>query len=146
VRKLVPGALSDLKVGDAVVVDGTRTGNAMTAKTITQTAVPAGGGNAGGNGTPGARGPGGGTAGANVPSGSGIFGSIKAINGATMMVQGADGTMLTVNTDGSTVVRMQQPGTLADIKTGDFLMVFGEKTGDTAYLARTITNQGAAPA
>jgi hypothetical protein len=62
-----------------------------------------------------------------------------------MMVQGADGTMFTVNTDGSTMVRMQQPGTLADIKAGDLLMVFGEKTGDTAYLAQTITNQGAAP-
>jgi hypothetical protein len=125
-----------------VIVDGTRTGDAVTAQTITQ-AAPAGGG---AGGTPGARGSGGGPVGGGAAGGSAIVGLIRAINGPTMMVQGADGTMLTVNTNGTTVVRMQQPGTLADIKAGDFLMVFGEKTGDTAYLARTITNQGAASA
>lgn len=137
VRKLVTGALTDLKSGDVVMVDGSKTGDtAYMAKTITSLASPTGSGGSGQR-PPGAQG-------SPAASGGAVIGQIKSLDGATMMLQLGDGATVTVTTNASTVIRTQQPGALSDIKMGDFLVVQGEKTSDTAYLARSITNQGAA--
>lgn len=134
VRKLVAGALTDLKAGDIVAVDGSKTGDSgFSAKSVTSL------GNAGGAGAGGGR-PQGGV----PPAGAaGLVGQIKSVDGATIMVQGFDGTTTAVTTTPATVVRTQQAGTLADIKTGDTLLIQGDRTSDTAFLARSITNQGA---
>jgi regulator of RNase E activity RraA len=130
IQKLVVGALADLKAGDVITVDGTKTGDAAySAKTITRL------------------GQGGGTGGApnavslGVP-GPAVAGQIKSMDNGTITVQGFDGATVTVASSPATVVKTQQPGTLSDIKTGDLLVVQGEKTGDTGFLARSITNQG----
>lgn len=138
VRKLVVGALTDLKAGDIVTIDGTKTGDtAVSARSVTNLGSVPGGGGAGGPG--GGRGQGGPPAGGVAPA---VTGQIKSVDGGTLTVQGFDGTSVTVSTTPGTVVRMQQPGALSDIKSGDTLVIQGDKTGDTAFLARTITNQG----
>ncbi len=134
VRKLVAGALTDLKVGDIVAVDGSKTSDtAFSAKTVTSL------GSAPGAGTGGGRGQGGPPAGGTTPA---VTGQIKSVDGGTIMVQGTDGSSVSVTTTPATVVRTQQAGTMADIKTGDMLVVLGDKIGDTTFLARTITDQG----
>lgn len=140
VRKLVTGALADLKAGDIVAVDGSKTGDAaFSAKSVTSLSAATGaGGPAGGAG--GGRGQGGPPGGVAAPA---VTGLIKSVDGGTITLQGFDGTSVTVSTTPATVVRTQQPGTLSDIKAGDVLFVQGDKTGDAAFLARTITNQGA---
>lgn len=135
IRKLVAGALTDLKTGDIVTVDGAKTGDtAYSAKTITSLGQVTGA-TAAGSGRPNAAPPG-------VP-GPAVTGQIKSMDGGTITVQGFDGVTVTVTSSPATVVKTQQPGVLSDIKTGDTLVVLGDKTGDTAFLARSITNQGA---
>lgn len=141
VRKLVTGALTDLKTGDIVAVDGGKTGdNAYSAKTIT--GLGSFGGGQGGQG--GTRGQGGAPGGGAQAGGAAVTGQIKSVSGGTLMIQGFDGASVTVTTTPTTVVRTQQPGTLSDIKTGDVLLIVGDKTSDTAFAARTITNEGPA--
>jgi hypothetical protein len=133
VRKLVTGALTDLKAGDIVTVDGSKTGDtAMSAKTVTSL------GAASGAGAPSGRG--GAQTGGAAPA---LTGQIKSVDGGTLTVQGFDGSSVTVTTTPATVVRMQQPGAVSDIKAGDTLLIQGDKIGGTEFLARTITNQGA---
>jgi hypothetical protein len=141
VRKLVTGALPDLKAGDIVAVDGSKTSDtALSAKTVTSlgaasgTGVPSGGGGRAGGG-----GPSGAQTGGAAPA---LTGQIKSVAGGTIMVQGFDGSSVTVTTTPATVVRTQQPGAVSDIKAGDMLLVQGDKVGSTEFLARTITNQG----
>lgn len=137
IRKLVTGALTDLKTGDIVTVDGAKTSDtAYNAKTITSLGQVTGA-TAAGSGRPNAAPPG-------VP-GPAVTGQIKNMDGGTIMVQGFDGATVTVTSSPATVVKTQQPGTLSDIKTGDVLFVLGDKTGDNAFLARSITDQGASP-
>ncbi len=147
VRKLAAGALSDLKSGDLVTVDGTKgSDNTVTAKTITSLGQ-------GGGGPGGGAGPAGAGGGGNRPQGApgqggaapAAVGRIQSVglDGGTLTIQGFDGTAVTVKTDTSTAVRTQQPGALSDIKVGDVLFVQGEKTSDTAFRARAITDQGA---
>jgi hypothetical protein len=149
IEKLVPGALSDLKTGDLITVDGTKTGDtAFDAKTITSLGQRAGGGGqqaAGGNSLRGRPGAAGGTGGQASPPGGGaaVTGRITSIASGTITVQGFDGTSVTVTSSPATVVMTRQPGTLADIKTGDLLVVQGAQTGATGFLARSIINQGA---
>ncbi|MGI8856274.1 MAG: DUF5666 domain-containing protein [Thermomicrobiales bacterium] len=140
VRKLVAGALTDLKAGDIVTVDGSKTGDtAFSAKTVTGLGSAPGAGGADG-GTGGGRGQAAPPTGGTPPA---VTGQIKSIDGGTITVQGFDGSSVTVTTTPTTIVRTQQAGTMADIKTGDVLVILGDKIGDTTFLARTITNQGA---
>jgi len=134
IRKLVAGALTDLKAGDVVAVDGSKSGDAgFSAKSVTSLGSTGGAGAAGGR-------PQGGAPTGGAPA---LTGQIKSVDGATIMVQGFDGTTTAVTTTPATVIRTQQTGTLSDIKAGDTLLIQGDKTSDTAFLARTITNQGA---
>lgn len=140
VRTFVTGALTDLKAGDVVAVDGSKTGDtAYSAKTVTNLGAASGAGVPSGGG-PAGRGQGSPQAGGATPV---LTGQIKSLSGGTIMVQGFDGSSATVTTTPATIVRTQQPGTMSDIKTGDMLLIQGDKTGDTAFAARSITNQGA---
>ncbi|HEY8292548.1 MAG TPA: DUF5666 domain-containing protein [Thermomicrobiales bacterium] len=137
IEKLVVGALTDLKTGDLIAVDGTKTGDtAYSAKTITSLGQRAAGGR---------QRPAGSTGGQSPPAGgaAAVTGQIMSIASGTITVQGFDGTTVTVTSSPATVVTTRQPGTLADIKTGDLLVVQGDKSGDTGFLARSIINQGA---
>jgi hypothetical protein len=139
VRTFVTGALTDLKAGDIVAVDGSKTGDtAYSAKTVTNLGVASGASVP--SGGPAGRGQGSAQTGGATP----VFtGQIKSLSGGTIMVQGFDGSSATVMTTPTTVVRTQQSGTMSDIKAGDVLLIQGDKTGDTAFAARSITNQGA---
>lgn len=149
VTAFAAAAMSDLKTGDLIAVQGDKAGdNAYTAKVLLAlsgergAASAAPGGAAGGQG----RGPGGGAGGAGGFPGltGGPFGRITKIDGATITLQGLDGTTtMTVTTNADTSVRKQAEGKVADIKVGDTIFVQGEKTGDTAYTARLIVDQGA---
>ncbi|MHB8644153.1 MAG: DUF5666 domain-containing protein [Thermomicrobiales bacterium] len=136
IRKLVSGALTDLKAGDLITVDGAKTGDtAYNATTITSLGQRTGG--AGG-----ARGRAVSTVSQGVPAPV-VTGQITSVESGTITVQGFDGVTVTVTTSPATVVRTQQPGTFGEIKSGALLVVIGDKTGDTTLLARSITNQGA---
>lgn len=172
VSTFAAGALSDLKMNDFVLVQGDTAGGTITAKTIYALSgfpgggggFTGGGGTTGGNGTTGSpvsRAPGGNTGGQGGQGGqggngraggagggfaglpNGTLGRITKIDGATLTLQDLNGTTSTVMTDGSTSVRKQTTGKVSDIKVGDTIIVQGEKTGDTAYTARSIIDQGA---
>lgn len=122
--KLGSGALSDLKAGDAIAVAGAKTGDtAYSATTITSVGSLA---------TV--------AAGASRPI---VTGQIKSVNGDTIILQETGGVTVTVTASPATVVKREQPGTLRDITIGDLLVVQGEKSGATAFVARSIINQGA---
>lgn len=79
---------------------------------------------------------------------SSLTGHVTKIDGATITVQQSDNSTVAVTTTRDTTIEKRvagtpQPGTLSDIKTGDLLVVQGDKTGDTGFLARSIINQGA---
>ncbi len=138
IRKLVAATFADLKMGDTVSVDGSKTGDtAVTAKTITRLGSTAatGAGNRGQGASVGTGGEG-----ASPPV---AFGQIKSVTGSSLAIQGVDGSAITVTTNAGTTVRVQQPGALSDIKMGDILVIQGEKTVDNTVVARSITNQGA---
>lgn len=118
----------------------------------------AGGGSAvAGAGAPGRGGGNPGGAAGGAPSGgaagspaatSSLTGHVTKIDGATITVQQSDNSTVAVTTTRDTTIQKRvagtpQPGTLADIKTGDLLVVQGDKTGSTGFLARSIINQGA---
>lgn len=145
VRKLVAGAVTDLKAGDIVAVDGSKTSDtAYSAKTITSLGAASGAGAPSGGGGAAGRGPGGAQGSAQAGGAAPVLtGQIKSLSGGTIMVQGFDGSSVTVTTTPATVVRMQQPGAVSDVKAGDVLLIQGDKTSDTALVARSITDQGA---
>jgi hypothetical protein len=104
-----------------------------------------GGGGTGGTGT-GAAGAGGargtsgpGTGGTNAATTSNVTGKVtKADNGTLTLQEQPNNIAVTVATDASTTVTIFAPGALSDLKTGDIVAVEGDKTGNTAYTAKTI--------
>ena len=135
IRQFVPGVLTDLKTGDVIAVVGGKTAETTySAKTITSIGQVTG-----------ATGSGVGQALNTVPPGGSapaVTGQIKSMNGGTLTVQGFDGATVTVTSSPATVVKTQQPGTLSAITTGDLLLVQGDKTSATTFLARSITKSG----
>jgi len=135
IRQFVPGVLTDLKTGDVIAVVGGKTAETTySAKTITSIG-PVTGATSGGVGQALNTVPPGGSA-------PGVTGQIKSVNGGTFTLQGFDGATVTVASSPATVVKTQQPGTLSAITMGDLLLVQGQKTGATTFLARSITDQG----
>jgi len=153
--KIVAGTMNDLKMNDFVAVQGDKTGdNAYTARTITGTNAQAnagaaaggfpgaGGGRPAGMGTMTAGGAGGAGRGGAGGVGGQIVGRIAEMSGDTITLNGLDGSMITVTTTPMTKVQTTQSAALSDIKTGDSLIVVGERTGDNVT-ARLVTDQGA---
>jgi len=81
-----------------------------------------------------------------VPAGNqnNVAGRVTGVNGSSLAVQNtADSTTITVATSGTTVFTKIVAGTMDDLKMNDFVAVQGDKTGDNAYTARTITGTNA---
>ncbi|MHB8646592.1 MAG: DUF5666 domain-containing protein [Thermomicrobiales bacterium] len=96
------------------------------------TAVAGGFGGAGGRRAGSASGPTGGGA------ASAVSGTVTKISGGTLTLQPQTGTATTVTTNASTTVTTFAPGALSDLAMGDVIAVQGDKTGDTAFTAKTI--------
>lgn len=113
-------------VAGAQVQKSYGTASASTAPRSTfPTALPSGftfgnrGGNAGNAGTGGTGGTG----------GRGVTGTVKLVDGTTLYVVEADGTVVTVKTSGTTTVAV--PGALGDLKPGQTVVVQGDNSDNT---------------
>lgn len=83
----------------------------------------------------------GGTGGGQRPGGaaSAITGTVTKVANGTLTLQEQPGnTTATVATSVTTMVTTFAPGTLSDLAMGDIVALQGDKTGDTAYTAKTI--------
>ncbi|KUL27445.1 hypothetical protein [Actinoplanes awajinensis] len=124
------------------------------ASSTTTSGFPGGGtggrGNfAGGAGFPGANAsaaPGGAAAqggtGTAAAAAAGTTGTVKLVNGKTIYVQTADGSVVTVKTDGSTSVSTAKKGKLSDVKAGDAVTVEGATGTDGTVTATSVTAKG----
>ena len=110
----------------------------------TATGFPSGGGAGarGGGGFPGGGSlPGGGVAPtAAAPAAAGpTNGKVKLVNGSTIYVETADGTVVTVKTSGDTAVQRATRSKLKDVKAGDTVSVQGAADGQGTVTATTVT-------
>ncbi len=70
---------------------------------------------------------------------SAVVGKVTKVDNGTLTLQEQTGnTTTTVATNASTTVTTFAPGALSDLAMGDIVAVQGDKTGDTAYTAKTI--------
>ena len=103
----------------------------------TATGFPSGGAGARGGGSF----PGGGAAPtAAAPAAAGpTNGKVKLVNGSTIYVETADGTVVTVKTSGDTAVQRATRSKLKDVKAGDTVSVQGAADGQGTVTATTVT-------
>ncbi|MGI8686987.1 MAG: DUF5666 domain-containing protein [Thermomicrobiales bacterium] len=106
------------------------------------TSVAGGQGTGGGFGGSGQR-AGGGSPSAGGPSAGGttsaVVGKVTTVDNGTLTLQEQPGnTTSMVATNASTTVTTFAPGALSDLAMGGIVVVQGDKTGDTAYTAKTI--------
>ncbi len=81
----------------------------------------------------------GGTGGQSSGAASAITGTVTKVDNGTLTLQEKPGnTTATVATSATTLVTTFAPGALSDLATGDIVALQGDKTGDTAYTAKTI--------
>jgi Domain of unknown function (DUF5666) len=106
--------VSQVAVGDTLVVQGTVSGTNITATKIEDGMF----GGFGGRG--GMRGPG----------GMGVQGTVTAVNGSTLTVTGKNGTTYTVNAGNSTVSKLETIS-VSDVAVGDSVGVQGTVSGNT---------------
>lgn len=126
--------VSDIKVGDSLMVNGTINGTSVTATMIMDGQPP----------KPGVRGPKG-PLGANRFMGNGSMGSVTAVSGNSFTIQnkgrGGKTTSVTVTTDANTkVTKNGQADTLGDVAVGQMVMVKGTKNATTSTIAATDVN------
>jgi hypothetical protein len=140
--KAVPGALSDIKVGDHVMARGTADGTNVAAQRVTDTGTQAlgfGGGGQGrrrsGNGTPPSSVPNGGSLPAN---GAVATGTVKSIEGSTLVVTLNNGTTKTVTTSPSTTFSVVKASSLQELTTGQPITVQGPTGSDGTVTAKTV--------
>lgn len=70
---------------------------------------------------------------------SAISGTVTKVDNGTLTLQEKPGnTTATVATSATTMVTTFAPGALSDLATGDIVALQGDKTGDTAFTAKTI--------
>jgi len=144
--KSVSGSLSDLKVGDNIVVNGDSSNGPIVATSINDTGdstfgrganrnggqPPSGFSGAPPNGFSGAP-PNGGSfptppAGGQGQPGGFTIGQITDIQGSTITVSGFTGDTVTVTTNGSTTFTVMKSASLADIKVGDTITATGDSS------------------
>lgn len=94
-----------------------------------------GGQQAGGNGQQG-----GGFRGA---GGRGTAGTVDHVDGTTVYLKTAQGTVVKVSTSDATTVGVTQPGKLSDLKPGATVVVQGQTGDDGSVTAQAITQQAA---
>lgn len=101
------------------------------------TAFPGAGGRGQSGAGPGGAGqPGGATAAATTS------GTVKLVDGATLYVETADGTVITVRTTDTTAVRTAKASRLSALKTGQSVTVQGGPATDGTVTATTVTAGG----
>jgi hypothetical protein len=143
VTKSVSGAVSDIKVGDHVVVIGSGSTTQIAARQITDSGTSASTNGAGG-GFPGGgqRGNGGGSA---PPGGATNFsfatGTVKSVNGSTIVVSSSTGSSSTITTSSSTTVTNVTPATVSDLSVGEQVVVSG--TTNNGVVSATSIREGA---
>lgn len=103
------------------------------------------GGNAqgGGNGPAqsGSNGAAQGATGAAAGGSGGTSGTVKLVDGSTIYVETADGTVITVKTGKQTSVRTSKPAKLGDLKAGAKVTVQGTAAGEDTVTATSVTAQ-----
>lgn len=152
-------ATSTALLAGLVVAGIAFTGGVYTEKTVQPTATTgarggntgAGGGRSFGTGLPGTTGGAGATgagsgagasAGAGTAAGAGAgatFGTIKLVDGSTVYVQGADGSITKVLTGPGTTVRISSSGTVKQLAPGTTVVVQGTATGTGTLQASSIS-------
>jgi hypothetical protein len=125
---LVLGAVALVLVG---VLGGALTQKQWGTGATSAAARPAGLGNGG-------RFAAGGGAPAPSPSAAGTSGTVKLVDGNTIYLQAADGTVVTVRTDGKTSVRTATRAGVKDVKAGDTVTVQGPAAADGTVTATTV--------
>jgi hypothetical protein len=73
---------------------------------------------------------------------AGTAGTVKLVDGNTIYVQTADGTVVTVKTNGKTTVRTASKGALKDVKAGQTVTVTGGADADGTVTATAVTAEG----
>jgi hypothetical protein len=106
--------VSDIVVGDTLMVQGTVSGTTVTATSIMDGQMMGGRGGFGGHG--GGRGP-------------GVQGTITAVNGTTLTVTGKNGTTYTVDGSAATASKMETIS-VSQLEVGDTVGIEGTVTGD----------------
>jgi hypothetical protein len=149
--KAVTGAFNDIKVGDRITAMGTAAGtDEVAAQRISDMgAMQLFGGQGRRNGNP----PNGGTRPTGGTGPNGTFnrpdpntfanGTVKSISGTTLTVTQNDGTTKTVTTSGSTTISVLKTVTIADLTTGQPVVVLGPTSSDGTVNATTV-EQGVA--
>lgn len=66
-------------------------------------------------------------------------GKVKLVNGKTLYIETADGTVVTVKTDGDTTVSTAAKGKLSDVKAGQSVTIEGATAADGSVTATTVT-------
>lgn len=69
-----------------------------------------------------------------------VMGSITANDGSTLTINAIGGSNVTVHTDSNTQVIAMGASKVADLKTGDTVVVQGDKSGDGTFLAKVIVS------
>ena len=102
------------------------TGNGRTSTTAAAGAAPAAAGGGGGQGA--------------------VVGQVTSIEGSTLVVTETGGTTVRVTAGADTAITRSTGGTLADIKSGDFVTVQGTAAADGTTTAARIVDTGSTPA
>jgi len=128
--------VSAIATGDTVMVQGTVSGDSVAATMIRDGVVPAGMG----------KGPGGGAIASLQGNGEPVVGgSITAISGDTLTVTNKSNVTYTVDATNATVIVKNATSSVADITTGDNVIVQGTVNGNSVT-ASSVIDQGAATA
>ncbi|MDQ1532653.1 MAG: hypothetical protein QOF28_414 [Actinomycetota bacterium] len=135
VTKSATGALSDVKVGDHVSVNGTGTSTQIAAQRVTDTGSTAPtnglqGGRPGGGGGFGNGGPPNGGNGSGTNTFAGASGTVKSISGSTLTLQTSTGTTVTATTSSTTTVSITTPSTVSALAVGDQVLVVGSTSNN----------------
>jgi hypothetical protein len=70
---------------------------------------------------------------------NGVFGAIQSITGNQLMLKAPDGTEIAVTlNDKTNYSKDHKPAKLTDFHTGDTVVVRGQKTGDTSWMAESV--------
>jgi hypothetical protein len=135
--------IASVATGDTVMVQGTVSGTTVTA-TVVRDGV---GGTLGQPGTPSGKGDGRGstsTLPTSIIKGNGepiIGGNITAINGTTLTVTNASNVTYTVDASSATIVKGNATSSIANVATGDSVVVQGTVNG-TSITASSVIDQG----
>lgn len=138
------GSVSEVKVGDTVMVIGTGSGSQIAATRVVDAGVVsadrADAARRDGMGGP----PGGGPGGAGGPGGmAGTRGVVQSVGDGTLTITSREGSTVTVTTSSSTEITIAETGTVADLQVGDQIMVMGTESDGT--ITATKIREGGRP-